>query len=367
MTKRSQQVVFYQDGEVSLVRRPLSDPAAGEVILRMDTLGLCSSDFHIWGGRKRAAPGVLGHEGAGTVVAVGPGVEGWAAGDFAVVNPLLACSECGPCLAGQGHICGQRQIIGYNGRGLIGDYILLEARSLFRPPSALSRKYACLVEPLSCVIHAQRRLRLPAEETMLILGAGPMGVMHAAYARHRGVRRLWLADLSPEKLTLARSAGCVADEFLDAREAPERVQGLSRGRGADVTVLANSTREGHELAFKLTAHGGQVLAFASIYDHPGPLWTGSQFVDSDGVHAREESVEVETPRGTATLVGAIGFDADSFGASAVVLSHSMDPESFVTSEVSLDDIPALAAGRWQEQIKIIVYPVAQTAALQELL
>jgi hypothetical protein len=125
-----------------------------------------------------------------------------------------------------------------------------------------------------------------------------------------------------------------------------------------VTVIANSMREGHERAFELTAAGGQVLAFASMIDRPGPLWTGAQFIDSDGVHAREESVEVETPRGSVTLLGAIGFDSESFAESAAVLSHSINPESFVTSEVSLPDIPALAAGGWQEQIKIIVYPLA---------
>lgn len=356
MSRRSQRVILYQDAKVALVERALSQPAAGEVILRMDTLGLCSSDFHIWSGRKRASSGVLGHEGAGTIVAVGPEIDRWAEGDFAVVNPLLACLQCDPCINGQGHICDQRQIIGYNGSGLIGDYVLLKARSLFRPPPSLRRKYACLVEPLSCVIHAQRKLSLAVKQSMLVLGAGPMGVMHAAYAKYCGVAQVWLVDVRPEKLALARSLGCLADEFIHASNAPERVMEMSCGQGADVTVIANSIRQGHELAFRLTAPGGQVLSFASIIDRPGQLWTGAQLVDSDGVHCREEIVEVQIPRGTITLLGAIGFDSYSFSEAAALLSQSIDPKSFVTSEVSLFDIPKLVAGDWQAQIKIIVHP-----------
>ena len=172
-----QHAVVWSGDSVTVSTRRLPMPGAGQVVLRLESIGLCSRDFHIWRGSKPGKAGILGHEGAGEIIAVGPDTAGWTPGDFAIVNPLLNCGTCGECLAGRGHICDRREIIGYNGAGLIADLQLVEARSLMRPPAGLSRRHGCLVEPLACVVHAQRRLaRVP--KNLLVLGGGPMGVMH---------------------------------------------------------------------------------------------------------------------------------------------------------------------------------------------
>jgi threonine dehydrogenase-like Zn-dependent dehydrogenase len=354
--------VFQQDAVVwtgtglHVVSRDLPVPRGSEVLLRLDAIGLCSSDFHIWCGRKSARAGVLGHEGAGTVVAVGERVKEWSPGDFAIVNPLLNCGRCDACQRSLGHICPDREIVGYNGIGLTATAQVLDARCLVAPPPDFPRQHGSLVEPLACVIHGQRRLDLAVpEETMLILGCGPMGVMHAAFARVRGVRRVWMCDRDPAKLDLAQSKGVPADEWIPLSRLAAAVDDLTAGRGADVTVIANSMRDGHQPAVELTRAGGSVLAFASILDAPGPLALPDAVVDSDDIHRREDRVEVATLRGPVTIVGCIGFDAASFAAAVRLVPH-IDGSTFITAVRRLEDVPSLVAGEWTKHLKIVIYP-----------
>jgi L-iditol 2-dehydrogenase len=350
-----QHAVVWTGNSVTVTTRPLASPGCGEVILKLESIGLCSSDFHIWRGAKSGQAGVLGHEGAGVVLVVGPDTVGWNAGDYAIVNPLISCGSCDFCLSGRGHICQRREIIGYNGAGLLADVQIVPARSLMRPPPGLARHHGCLVEPLACVIHAQRRLtRVP--DSLLILGCGPMGVMHAAYARHRGVRRVWIVDPRVDKLALAQAKKIPADEFIPLDRIRERVRELTDGRGAQAVVTANSVREGHELALEHTANGGELLAFASVLDHPGPIGSPGGLCDADAIHRREERRAVATHAGTITVVGAIGFDADSFAESAFLLAGPIDGGRFVTGRAALTDIPGLIANGWDDHLKISIHP-----------
>jgi threonine dehydrogenase-like Zn-dependent dehydrogenase len=350
-----QDAVLWTGNGLYVASRGLPPPRGSEVIVQLDAIGLCSSDFHIWCGRKPGRPGVLGHEGAGTVLAVGENVRRTAPGDFVIVNPLLNCGRCELCDRALGHVCPDREIVGYNGRGLTATAQTLDERSLLTPPPGFPRQHGWLVEPLACVIHAQRRLGSEPEENILVLGCGPMGVMHATYARLRGVQRVWLCDRDEAKLALARSRGVEADEWIPLPDLPRRIEALTDGRGADVTVTANSMRDGHEPAFQLTRSGGRVLAFASILDRPGPIALPNGSVDSDDVHRREDRVSVAAPRGPVTVIGCIGFDADSFLEAARTVPR-IDGERFITAVRRLEDVPALVRGEWARHLKIVIYP-----------
>jgi len=351
-----QNAVVWTGSGLHVASRDLPTPRGSEVILRLDAVGLCSSDFHIWCGRKSARSGVLGHEGAGTVMSVGERVTRWSPGDFAIVNPLLNCGRCEACRRSLGHICPDREIVGYNGIGLTATAQLLDERCLVSPPPGFPRQHGSLVEPLACVIHGQRRLDLAApEENMLILGSGPMGVMHATVARARGVRRVWVCDRDQSKLDLARSKGVWADEWIPLPHLADAIADLTDGQGAAVTVIANSMRDGHQPAVEVTRAGGHVLAFASIMDAPGPLALPHGVVDSDDIHRREDRVEVATERGPVTIVGCIGFDAASF-AEAVGLVPQIDGSTFITAVRRLEDVPSLVQGEWTKHLKIVIYP-----------
>jgi L-iditol 2-dehydrogenase len=352
-----QKAVVWTGTAVRVAEHELEMPRRAEVAVRLGPVGLCSSDFHIWSGRKAARPGILGHEGAGVVVAVGDGVTRWTRGDFAIINPLLNCGRCELCARACGHVCPDREIVGYNGRGLLASVQIVDERCLFVPPDNFPREYGSLVEPLACVIHAQRRLGEVPEESMLVLGCGPMGAMHATYARRRGVRRVWVCDRDEHKLKLARSRGVPADEWIPYDRLTATIDDLTAGRGVDVTVTANSMRDGHAPAFRLTRDGGRVLAFASMLDHTGPFALPAGLVDSDDIHRREDQVEVVADKGRVTVIGCIGFDAGSFEAAADTLTH-IDGGAFVTAVRRLDEVPTLVAGEWTNHLKIVIYPNA---------
>jgi L-iditol 2-dehydrogenase len=351
-----QSAIVWTGTDLRVAATQLDTPRGRDVLIGMEAVGLCSSDFHIWCGRKSGRPGILGHEGAGIVLAVGDGVQGWSPGDFAVINPLLNCGRCTLCLEGLGHVCADREIVGYNGRGLIATAQVLDERCLFAPPADFPRQYGSLVEPLACVVHAQRRLGGQGpERNLLVLGCGPMGVMHAAYARLRGVEQVWVCDRDERKLALARSKGVRADACIPLRDLPQTLDSLTGGSGAEVTVIANSMRDGHEPALRLTRSGGRVLAFASMLDRPGPIALPAGAVDSDDIHRREDAVEVVTEKGPVTIIGCIGFDADSFREAADVLRR-VDGDQFITAVRRLDEVPDLVAGEWTEHLKIVIYP-----------
>jgi hypothetical protein len=146
-----------------------------------------------------------------------------------------------------------------------------------------------------------------------------------------------------------------ADEWIPLSRLATTVADLTGGRGADVTVIANSMRDGHQPAVEVTRAGGHVLAFASILDAPGPLALPDGVVDSDDIHRREDRVDVTTARGRVTIVGCIGFDAASF-AEAVRLVPTIDGSSFITAVRRLEDVPSLVQGEWTKHLKIVIYP-----------
>lgn len=355
--KQSQDALVWFGGELRLVTRELRPPSPSEVILKLTSIGLCSSDVHIWAGRKSGAYGVLGHEGSGEIVAVGTDVTDWRPGDHVIVNPLLNCGACPDCQQGRGHICPDRQIIGYNGGGLMASFQTVNSRSLISRPPTLPLSHGFLTEPLACVVHAQDSLeRTSAKSTTLILGCGPMGALHAAYAKYRGAKKVLVTDPSEYKLALARSRGIAADVWSSLHAIRSELMEMTGGRGADVCIIATSTRSGHELSFELAADGGQVLAFASIMDHPGPIQLPDGPFDSDNVHRREDRVSVKTCSGNVTVVGAIGFDSDSFLKSAILLSGPIAGEQFITRQATLADVPELIKNKWQDHLKILVVP-----------
>jgi L-iditol 2-dehydrogenase len=349
--------VMWDGAQVYIADHHVGPPGEGQVVMRMDSLGLCSSDFHIWEGRKRGKTGILGHEGAGTVMEAGPGSGEWNSGDRAVVSPLLNCGDCLDCAQGRGQICATREIVGYNGRGLLATFQLVEQRCLLRAPASLEPRLGALVEPLACVLHGLELLE-GVGGIVVVLGAGPMGVLNAAAARTLGARAVLLVDPDPDRLALAGQSGAEADEYLPFDAVPERISALTGGRGADVAIIANSSRAGHESAFRLAAGGGKVLGFASIIDQPGPLVFDEETLDTDELHRQEAKRAIRCGGRRVGFVGAIGFDSAGFERSAQWLAERPHVGRMVTRTVALNEVPGLIGGAWRRDIKILVEPHA---------
>jgi alcohol dehydrogenase, propanol-preferring len=196
-------------GPVTIESLHFAEPAAGEILLRMEACGLCHSDLFVAGLETLPlAPLTLGHEGIGRVVAVGSGVAGWATGDRAGITFLgTTCGACEWCAAGRERFCPKQTNFGYTLQGALGDYALAPASALVRVPEDLPAAGAA---PLCCAgwtaYGALREAALAPGQSVALFGYGGLGHLALQIALHQGLRAA-VCDPSEEKLALARAAG----------------------------------------------------------------------------------------------------------------------------------------------------------------
>ena len=203
-------LVYTNPNEVQLQDRSYPEPADGEVVLRIDAVGICGSDMHAYHGHDpRRKPGlVLGHEFAGTV-ADGPG-----AGRRVTGNPLIACGICDYCAQGRDNLCSNRTMVGMTRPGAFAEFMAIPARCLIDLPDALEPLRAALTEPAATALHAlnlsMRALHRPLPECrVLVLGGGAIGLLSALLLRAYGAREVVLAETNPlRRASAARHAGC---------------------------------------------------------------------------------------------------------------------------------------------------------------
>lgn len=200
----------FQEPGRPLVLADLPDPTPGpgELIVRVAGCGICGSDLHL-SAEPVLPPGtVLGHEFAGTIAAVGPGTGPWREGEPVCAVPLFGCGTCVECLTGDTHHCADMRGTGL-GRvpGGYAEYVRVSARETFRLPDDLAPHEGALVEPLAIGLHAVHVARLKPGDDVLIVGAGPIGLTTALWARHAGAREVIVSDPVAHRRALAAQLG----------------------------------------------------------------------------------------------------------------------------------------------------------------
>ena len=211
--------VYRGPGKVGLVERPLPEPGPGEVRLRIGACGLCGTDLHmVHSPSPIIEPGsTMGHEMAGIVDDLGPGVRGFAAGESVVVEPLASCGDCEPCRDGRDSICRKLQLYGLRRPGGFADAVVVPAHRLYRAPRSLPAPSASLAEPFAVAVHGLRladagSVTPPAR--LLVLGAGTIGLAVVAVARAWGFGYVATTARYPHQARLANQLG--AHDVIDA-------------------------------------------------------------------------------------------------------------------------------------------------------
>ena len=178
---------FHGVGDLRLDELAVPDPRPGEVRLRPLAVGLCGTDAHIFKGEFPApSPVVLGHEIAGIIDAVGAGVKGLKEGDLATVQPNTYCGVCRYCRTGREHLCSDLRAYGVHMNGGFAEAMVAQARVVYRLPSRLDARVGCLAEPLACCVHGMDRAAIQSGSTVLVIGAGLIGLMLTRLARLAG-------------------------------------------------------------------------------------------------------------------------------------------------------------------------------------
>jgi L-iditol 2-dehydrogenase len=250
---------------------PLPAAGPGEVLVRVEACGICGSDVHGFDGSsgRRIPPIVMGHEAAGTVAAIGAGVEQYLKGDRVTFDSTVYCGKCEYCLRGQINLCDERQVIGvscgdYRRNGAFAEYVVVPERTLYRLPATISFTEAAMLEAASVAIHAVRVSLAAGGETALVIGAGMIGLLTLQAARAAGCARVLIADVDATRLNLARQVG--AEEIVHCSGAELVAEVLLRtgGRGADLVFEAVGRNETVAAAIDSTRKGGTVTLIGNI-------------------------------------------------------------------------------------------------------
>jgi L-iditol 2-dehydrogenase len=238
------------------------DVGPGDLLIRTAYAGVCGSDLHAFRGKHpfRKPPVVLGHELAGTVVACGGDVRGFRAGDRVTVMPLLACGTCRLCRMGRPNICLDRQVPGVGEwLGTFAEHALVKASIAFTLGDATSPEIGVLAEPLAVGIHGVfRQGRVQSGDRVIVLGAGPIGILTAMAARAAGAGEIVVTDLLEFNLRMAREL-CGASAY-NAGEADWHAALTSAHPGKfDVAFLCSGAPVTIQQAFACTRRGGRII------------------------------------------------------------------------------------------------------------
>jgi L-iditol 2-dehydrogenase len=234
--------VFNGPGDLAVVDAPDPEPGPGQILLRTGAAGLCHSDVRVYKGEKYARPGVIpGHEVSGTIAALGDGVTGFATGQQVALCPIIACGVCEFCRVGKRNRCPQRVTLGYDENGGLAEYMLVPAPivrlgHVFPLPAGLALDQASLLEPTACVLNSLELLGVGAGTILLLVGAGPMGLLHLVLARRLGAVVI-ASEPEEGRRSWARRLGAVETIDPTSQDIGSRVKELTDGKGADVAIV----------------------------------------------------------------------------------------------------------------------------------
>lgn len=259
------QAVLSAPGEIHVEEAPVPTPRGSEVLVRVEASGVCGSDRAIFAGHHPIRPPVvLGHEYAGVVAECGPDVVGLHRGDRVAVDPNIMCGRCAFCRRGQVQLCPNITPLGIARPGGFAEYSLVPEANAYVLPEGVSFDEAAFVEPLACCVRGIQQADVQLGDAVVVLGAGPIGLLLAQLARLRGAAIVASADPIAGRRQLAERVGVdVAVDAADDVSVREAVMELTEGLGADVVIEASGRTSAAERSIELVQPGGTVVWFGA--------------------------------------------------------------------------------------------------------
>jgi L-iditol 2-dehydrogenase len=266
-----QAVVYRGVNDMRVETVPVPEIGPGEILVKVATCGICGTDLKKIHTGSHSAPRIFGHEMAGTIVEVGQGVTWFAPGERVVVHHHVPCGNCYNCRKRTPTQCALYKKVGVTAGfepsgGGFAQYIrvmdwIVASRGVVRIPDGVPFEQAAFVEPVNTVLKGVKLLNLQSDDTVLVIGQGPIGLMHAVLARRTGARVL-TSDLYPERHAIAAKFGLKDPIHAGRENVVERVFAETEGRGADAVILAVGGNALIQTAMDAVRPGGSVMLFA---------------------------------------------------------------------------------------------------------
>ncbi len=255
---------------LKIVERDIPRPDTGEILIRVKSCAICGTDIKVFhhGHKHIVFPRITGHELSGVIEETGPAVKKFKPGDKVAVAPAIPCGECYYCRRGWQSMCDNLKAIGYHFDGGFAQYMIVPEVAVRNGcvnlvPDNLSFDEAALAEPLACVINGQQLSRVEMGDTVLILGAGPIGCLHAELAKNIGASKVILADVVQNRLDMAGFTGAIRVNTKQT-DLKKFVAEQTDGRMADRVIVAVGVPEAQEQSLELVSKRGSVNFFGGL-------------------------------------------------------------------------------------------------------
>jgi L-iditol 2-dehydrogenase len=323
----------------------------GEILVKVLSASICGTDLRIYHGNHRMyTPGTIripGHEVVGTIAKLGEEVKGYSIGQRVFCAPNTGCGHCLQCITGNNNLCANYDAIGITSDGGFAEYVRIPANSVQQgnviPISeSFDPAVSALMEPFACVLRGQNALNIHPGEVVLILGAGPIGIMHIKLAKARGAGLVIVSEPIPERAAQARQMG--ADRVVDPMSENLKfvLDEESNGHGADAIIVAAPSHSAQESALDLAAISGRINFFGGL-----PKDRPTINFNSNLVHYKELIITATTACST----------ADCWQAAQIINSGLVDLSDVVSQRYPLKDaVIAFAAAEDRKSLKVVLEP-----------
>ncbi len=329
-------------GEIHIRDIPEPAPKAGEVLIRVKSVGVCGSDVDGYRGTHPMIefPVVLGHECSGIIAEVGPGVAAARVGEAVTVEPFFTCDQCAFCLEGNYNFCADLKIIGHQVQGAFAEFMPIPAKFAHFKPPEVSFDAAAILEPCSGALHAVRRCRIQSGDTVVIIGCGTMGSFALQHCRNLSAQPIVIEPLA-FKRRAARELGAahVLDPATD--DPPAAVREITAGNMADVVIEAVGERETLAETVGLVKNGGTVMLIG---------WTGNAADPFDLTNTTFKEL---------TVLGTLGFCRDFPISMKLLAEGRIDVERIITHrfdlfqvEEAIEQLETGADNVWKSVVRV---------------
>ncbi len=279
------------EGPRQLHMREVEMPVIGEqdVLVKVSFAGICGSELSGYYGKNslRVPPLIMGHEFSGVIADKGAAVDGLEIGDRVTANPLSSCQVCDDCQEARSHLCHERKLLGAHLPGAYADYVRVPASQTHKLPEGMSLEVAAMMEPLACAVHIVSQAELKGSDSLLIVGAGPIGLFTLLAAQKWGVKHIVVQEIAAERLKMVEALGGIAVS------GEEELSRFMPDRGFTASVDAVGLEVTRRLCVQSTRPGGRVVF--------------------SGLHSADSSLPInEIIRNETVLKGAFAYTPDDF-------------------------------------------------------
>jgi L-iditol 2-dehydrogenase len=343
--------VYHGPNDLRMENVPVPEIGDGEILVKVLSASICGTDLRIYHGNHRMyAPGTVripGHEVVGMIAKMGPAVENYRIGQRVFCAPNTGCGHCEQCVSGNNNLCANYDAIGVTSDGGFAEYVRIPENSVRQGNvipinDSVDPAVAALVEPFACVLRGQNALHIEPGEVVLIMGAGPIGVMHIKLARARGAGRIIVSEPMPDRAAQAKRMG--ADRVVDPTSEDLKAILLdeSLDHGADAIIVAAPVHSAQESTLDLAAMGGRINFFGGL-----PKDRPMININSNLIHYKELVITGTTACST----------ADCWQASQIINSGVIDLSDIISQRFPLKDaVHAFAAAEDYKSLKIVLEP-----------